>query len=178
MIVAQFVALSALQPPGPHQEPRPGFAALWQGRSVTVTAVLERTAVVLVDGEKVLVRKPEVSVDPDRVEWVTVRNSAADRYRAMRLDSPEVRRARAREAADVGAIGSGFHRFSPAEAGHGWLTGRCSECGTPIRPDNKCGICIPCRRRCACGGPKQPALARCQACASAARRASASEAAS
>lgn len=161
-MIATQISLSDLRPPE-GQEPKPGFEAAWQGQPVIVTAVLERTAVVLLDGEKHLARKTDVLVDPATVAWVEV-VTPGHRYRQAILDAPAVRRARATMAADQGAIVSGYHRFSPAGAGRALLTGTCSSCGRGIRASNATGICVACRTRCGCGGPKGQESAMCRDC--------------
>jgi len=68
---AELVALSAVVPPENH-EVGTGFEATVDGQRVRVRAVLERTAVVesLTDGERSLVRKDLIMVEPQSVPFV------------------------------------------------------------------------------------------------------------
>jgi len=68
---AELVALSAVVPPENH-EVGTGFEAVVDGQRVRVRAVLERTAVVesMSDGERSLVRKDLILVEPGSVPFV------------------------------------------------------------------------------------------------------------
>lgn len=68
---AELVALSAIVPPENH-EVGSGFDAFVDGERVRIRAVLERTAVVesITNGERTLVRKDLVMVEPGGVPFV------------------------------------------------------------------------------------------------------------
>lgn len=64
-----LVAIDTLEAPE-HHDPLPGFPAVWNGQSVTVTAILKRTVVVEdATGYRHLALKGAVLVDPSVVRW-------------------------------------------------------------------------------------------------------------
>ena len=93
-----LVPLSQVVAKGPEdQEPAPGFVASLHGVRVEVTAVLQRTAVVvpLSDGwaDKQVVRLTDLLVDPEAVRWRPKTFSTGFPAKRRRLYSPEQREA-------------------------------------------------------------------------------------
>lgn len=71
------------------QEPRRDQPAILDGeREVLMLAVLDRTVVVELDGERVLVRHERFDVDPHRLQWQRKALSAKRAYLRHRSRSP------------------------------------------------------------------------------------------